>query len=162
MTVQASTVTGQERLFIRQDLRSVRGVLRRIRRHVQLIDLSLLGSRKSVKVTRHLDRRHYNRSPIRMPVRVMPVLFDGRHAELQHTGDRGILAVTRDVSMTGVGLLHDEPIEEEFAVVNFDLLDGHPLSLLVEIRWSDIEQSGSYLSGGRFVGAVEPSSSDAI
>ena len=156
MKVQASAVTGQERFVVRQDLQSVRGVLRRIRRHVQLIDLSLLGSRKSVKVTRHLDRRHYHRSPIRMPIRVMPASFDGRHAELLHPGDIGILAVTRDVSLTGVGLLHDELIEAEFAVVDFDHLDGCPLTLLVELRWSNTEQSGSYMSGARFVGSVEP------
>lgn len=58
--------------------------------------------------------------------------------------------------MTGVGLLHDEPIEEEFVVVDFDRLDGCPLTLLVELRWSNTEQSGSYMSGGRFVGTVEP------
>lgn len=102
-----------------------------------------------------LDRRYEDRSPLEMPIYVVPAVFDGRYAELIEGGATEMLAMTRDVSLRGVGFLHDEPLEGNHAVITWDLLDGRPVSLLLVVRWSNIERNGSYMSGGRFLGITE-------
>jgi hypothetical protein len=91
-----------------------------------------------------------------MPIYVTPAVFDGRRVESLKDGVSEILAITREVSLRGIGFTHDEPFEGDYAVVTFDLMDGDAVSLLLEVRWSNIERGYSYMSGGRFLGITEP------
>ncbi|NIL96430.1 MAG: hypothetical protein GTO53_03415, partial [Planctomycetales bacterium] len=61
-------------------------------------------------------------------------------------------AITKDVSLRGVGFTHELLFEGDYALVTFDLMDVGPVSLLVEIRWSNRERGPTYMTGGRFVG----------
>ena len=49
----------------------------------------------------------------------------------------------------------DEPFRADYAIVTFNLLDEDSVSLLLEVRWSNLERCNSYLSGGRFWGITE-------
>ena len=155
MATATSTVTERVRLAVRRDLRSVRKLLRRIKRSVRLADLFLFGRRNPARTLDYLDRRECVRSPVEMPIYVTPAVFDGRHVESLGDGVSEILAITRDVSLRGIGFTHDEPFEGDYAVVTFDLMDGDAVSLLLEVRWSNIERGYSYMSGGRFLGITE-------
>lgn len=155
MAAAASTVTNRVRLTVRRDLRSVRKLLRRVRRSVQLADLFLFGRRNPARTLDYLDRRECDRSPLEIPIYVTPAAFDGRHVESLDDSESEILAITRDVSLRGIGFRHDEPFEGDYAVVTFDLMDGDAVSLLLEVRWSNIEIGYSSMSGGRFLGISE-------
>ena len=103
----------------------------------------------------YIEHRNCVRGPVRMPVYVTPVAFDGRHAQpLEHDG-RSMLAVTRDLSLRGIGFTHDEPLHEAYAVVTFDLLDDPPVSVLLEVHWSNLQRGRAYMSGGRFLAVSE-------
>lgn len=154
MAMAASTVIERVRLAVRRDLRAVRKMLRRIRHSQRLADLNLFGRRTPARMLEYVDRRDLDRSPVQMPIYVTPATFDGRHVEPLEDGECEMLAVTKDVSLRGVGFTHDEPFEADYAIVTFDLMDGDPVSLLLEIRWSNLER-GSYMSGGRFLGITE-------
>ena len=92
-----------------------------------------------------------------MPIYVTPAVFDGTHAESLEGAESEMLAVTRDVSLRGIGFTHDEPLEAAYAIITFDFLDDETISLLMDVRWSKSESADSYMSGGRFVGIIRTS-----
>ena len=155
MTAKPSAAPRPTKLAVRRDLPTVRKMLRRIKYSVRLADLALFGRRNPERMADYLDRRHHDRSPVEIPVYVLPVEFDGWHAARIEGADTELLAMTKDVSLRGIGLLHDELLEGNHAVVTIDVLDGRPASLLLEIRWSNIERRGTYMSGGRFLGVSD-------
>src|SRR5688572_26771606 len=57
-------------------------------------------------------------------------------------------AFTRDISMSGVGLLHDFPFGREAIDV---MLEGEKRRLRVEVQWCRSCGAGWFVSGGRFV-----------
>jgi hypothetical protein len=154
MVMAASTVIERARLAVRRDLRTVRKILRRIRHSQRLADLCLFGRRTPAWMLEYVERRERDRSLVEMPIYVTPAAFDGRHAEPLGDCERVMLAITMDVSLRGVGFAHDEPFEADYAIVTFDLFDEDPVSLLLEVRWSNLE-SDSYMSRGRFLGITE-------
>ena len=87
---------------------------------------------------------------------VTGVSFDGKLAKVFTDNQGELLAVTKDVSLRGIGFTHDEPFEGNFAIVTFDLIDATPVLLLLDVRWSNLPWKYSYMSGGRFVGIAEP------
>jgi len=98
------------------------------------------------------ERRGRDRSLVEMPVTVTPVVFDGRHVEPL---EDEMLALTSSISSRGIGFTHDEPLDAGHAIVTFDLMGGDPVSLLLEVRWSNLDDTHSYMSGGRFLGVTE-------
>ncbi len=151
----ASTVIERVRLTVHRDLRGVRKVLRRIRHSQPLADLCLFGRRKPGRMLEYIERRDRDRSPVQMLIYVTPATFDGSHAEPLEDDESVIYAVTKDVSLRGVGFTHDEPLQADYAIVTFDLLDENSVTLLLEVRWSNLEESNSYMSGGSFLGIME-------
>lgn len=133
----------------------MRKLLRRIKHSVRLADLSLFGRRNPVQMLDYLERRHRERSPVEMPIYVTPAAFDGLHTRICEGVEREMLAITKDVSLRGIGFRHDELLEGHYAIVMFDVMDCMPASLLLEIRWSNLERDDSLMSGGRFLGIVE-------
>lgn len=61
-------------------------------------------------------------------------------------------AFTRDVSTTGIGLLHWMPIQPQTISVLTKLDDGEEARMLVRVVWCVPCGEGWYISGGRFVG----------
>ena len=155
MAMAASTVIERARLAVRRDLRTVRKILRRIRHSQRLADLNLFGRRTPARMLDYIERRDRDRSPVQMLIYVTPAAFDGRNVEPLEDGECEMLAVTRDVSLRGVGFTHDEPFQAHYAIVTFDLLDEDAVSLLLEVRWSNLESDNLYMSGGRFLGITE-------
>ncbi|MCA9149456.1 MAG: PilZ domain-containing protein [Planctomycetales bacterium] len=59
-------------------------------------------------------------------------------------------AFTRDVSLTGIGLLHWMPIQPQMISVMGKLMDGTNVRVAVKIAWCVPCGEGWYISGGRF------------
>jgi hypothetical protein len=152
MMTAALAIGEQTRYRVRRDLRTIKKVLRQIRHSEQLANHCLFGRRTPARLLDYVERRAFERPPVQLPIYVTPADFDGRYALVREVDDGQNLAFTKDVSLRGVGFTHDELFEGDYALVNFDLLDAGPVSLLVEIRWSNLESRQTYMSGGRFVG----------
>lgn len=60
-------------------------------------------------------------------------------------------AFARDVSQTGLGLLHWMPIPPQIIRVILELHDGTTIRVGVKISWCSAWGKGWYISGGRFV-----------
>jgi hypothetical protein len=60
-------------------------------------------------------------------------------------------AFARDVSATGIGLVHLMPIDRGDVIVTLSLPSGRLVSLRTEILWCRNYDNGWYSSGGRFV-----------
>lgn len=155
MATSTSIPVEPEKLTVRRDLRAVRKLLKRIKRSARLAELPLFGRRNPAQMLRYLDRRLRDRSPVEIPIYVTPAAFDGWHVKPCDNVEREILAITKDVSLRGVGFRHDELLEGHYAIVVFDLIDDLPVSLLLEIRWLNLQRTDFYLSGGRFIGITE-------
>lgn len=156
MASERSTVENPPKLVLRRDFGAVRDLLRRIKASTRCTDLCLFSRRSPGQLIDYLDRRGCIRSRVEMPVYVAPIEFDGHNVERFGSIQEEILAFTRDVSRRGVGFTHDEPFCGDYAIVTFDLLDGRPASLALEVRWSNIESGSAYMTGGRFFGIAEP------
>ncbi len=152
MTTAAGT---NRRLLVRRDMKSVREALRQIRQSERLAPINLFGRRRPSRMLSYLDRRNRARTSVELPIYVAEVEFDGQAVHWPDDEPREQLALTRDVSLRGIGLAHDSPLSADYAVVTFDLFDGQSISLLLDVRWANIERGFQYLSGGRFVGIVD-------
>jgi hypothetical protein len=72
---------------------------------------------------------------------------------LRDNHDQQFTAFSREISLSGVGLLHNMPLERQEVVVTFLREQGAPISLRTEIVWCAPCGEGWYLSGGRFLDA---------
>jgi len=97
------------------------------------------------------ERRREERRRLRVPV------------YLRRAGVRGLsvtcdpseaprLGVTQDVSLSGLGWLHDTPLPAGRCLVEFDVHEAEPLVLLVEVCWTVQDEAHAYRSGGRILG----------
>jgi len=153
---EASSVAKHQRKFsVRRNLRTVRDALRRVRNNDRLTTLCLFGGRTPQEALDHVERLASSRDSVQMPVYLVPVTFDGQYAHPIDHGGTSMLAVTRDVSLRGLGFIHDEPLHGDYAIVTFDLLGDRPVSLLLSVRWRNLRRGSAYLSGGRFLAICE-------
>ena len=81
--------------------------------------------------------------------------FCHTHITLQDGLDRQFTAFSREISLSGVGLLHNMPLERQEVVIAFNRQDGAPIHLRAEIVWCRPCGEGWYLSGGKFLDARE-------
>jgi hypothetical protein len=64
---------------------------------------------------------------------------------------RRITGFCKDISATGVGLLHSIAVEPGEVVLTIPCISGGPVHVRSEILWSSACRRGWYLSGARFV-----------
>lgn len=88
-----------------------------------------------------MDRRGAARYPFFRPVRIVPESGKFR----KHT------AFTRELSTTGVGLLHSMPLPPGMVTIMLSTQDGVLVRLPTEILWHRPCGEGWYVSGGKFV-----------
>ncbi len=85
------------------------------------------------------ERRRENRHPMMLPVQVIPV--NSRGEAIDDLFD----VVTRDVSPTGIGLIHSELIMADYLAIHLTLA-GTDVDMMIEVLWSG--------AMGRFYGAA--------
>jgi hypothetical protein len=88
----------------------------------------------------------------RLPVQFRPVF--GEEASAPPRGTPSFAAHVRDISATGVGLVHDEHIDSPRYVLDFPLKTGESLPVLVELSWQNRMADGAYHSGGKLIEVV--------
>ena len=125
----------------------------------------LAAVRLLTKDTRHremrcLERRCDARLPFQRPVEVTPLSED--EAALDPSVSETITAYTRDISVSGVGLLHDQPFPSKRVRLTFELLGGDTLSLVALLTWCRYFGDFWYSSGGRLIGVVPPVCRDSL
>lgn len=109
---------------------------------------------------RCLERRCDTRLPFQRPVQVTPL---NEHEEsINLDGPETMTAYARDISPSGVGLLHDQPINSNRVLLSFELLGGKTLSLVVQLTWCRYLGDFWHSSGGRPVCLVMPPSQNSL
>ncbi len=82
---------------------------------------------------------------------------------LRSSGDAGgrrgepLAGRVRNVSRHGFGLAHDQRLERGFVLLEFDLENGEPLQFIADVLWCELQDTGCYFSGGKFLEVVSPS-----
>lgn len=130
---------------MRRDARAVRRIVRRIRHETRR------WPHPERCAANRPERRAYRRTRVQWPVHVTPASLHADSLRIPVDAVGSIIGYTIDVSLRGVGLIHDEPILTQHAIVTFDLWEGGPLSLLIEIMWSRYREDYAYRSGGKFL-----------
>ena len=74
-----------------------------------------------------------------------PVSVQFLDANMQPTGSPRV-AVTRDISPSGIGLLFEGATEHDLAAVQLSI-DGEDVRLLIEVRWRRLMEPFEYAGG---------------
>ena len=101
-----------------------------------------------------IERRSEIRSPVRVPVELR-LLPSGVDDVLDIPNRPGITAHTSNLSPSGLGLLHSEPLESHHVLATFQLLRGETVSVVVRLTWRCSLGECGYASGGEVVAVVE-------
>ena len=101
--------------------------------------------------TTSLERRRETRHNLRVPIHIRPASTRGLSAWCEQDAPQWI-AVTRNVSVGGLGFDHDLPLPASRLFVEFDVAAEEPVVLLVEVRWSVRQDEFAYRSGARILG----------
>ena len=64
------------------------------------------------------------------------------------------ISFARDLSPSGIGLLHPGPLQPNEAVVSIPLENGGHVRMLVQIKWCRPCGEGWFVSGGKFLRAL--------
>jgi len=106
----------------------------------QGLSVSQVTSLLSMLLRAELDRRPKQRYPFFRPV------------VLKHCGDqtKRISAFSRDISTTGVGLIHNMPVETQQLTITVPRSNDNSFDINTQITWCKPCGEGWYLSGGWF------------
>ena len=114
-----------------------------IHRRVQRLLDSRLALSKPEK------RRRSERHPFPYLIKLCPVGED----KTEPAGEP-MIVVGKQISNTGFGFYHQEPIAFRNAIASLPTRNGHWLSFLVELTWCRFTELGWYDNGGRFLQVV--------
>ena len=128
---------GSEGASVRRDLRGIETA----------VELITKDTRQ--RESRCLERRSDSRLPFQRPVEIVVLDDDGTG---MGANKEPIMAYTRNISSTGVGLLHDQAIQSNRVLLNFELLGGEIVGLVASLTWCRYLGDFWYCSGGRLIG----------
>jgi len=97
------------------------------------------------------ERRQEPRLDLRLPINLRPARMQGLTIYTDPDAPP-FLALTSNISLGGLGVVHDEPIGMPTFLAEFDVAEDEPLILVVEQRWTTEIDAYSYRSGGRILG----------
>lgn len=102
---------------------------------------SVIGALQEILESPEWDRRAVRRVPYFGPVIV------------GLKGDRSVnlSAFARDISPSGIGLVHLMPLDKGPVIIQLTMPTGNRVELLTEIRWCRDYGDGWYASGGLFL-----------
>ena len=157
MTAFAQTTAA--RFTVIRSNREVIDAIRRIRAQNEELNPQAVESQEN---NEKYDRRRSRRIQLRMPITVIPVAdVPGCEGVVEVCGEEQI-AVTRDISSQGLGILHDYPLLADEALIHVDIPGEAPISLLYEVRWSVRKTRYSHMSGGRLTAIVMADDDDSL
>jgi hypothetical protein len=68
-----------------------------------------------------------------------------------------LAARVRNISRRGVGLAHDQSLERGLVVLEIATEKGERLKFIVDVLWCELQNGGSFFSGGKILNVVSPS-----
>jgi hypothetical protein len=63
----------------------------------------------------------------------------------------------RSISRYGFSMAHDQRLERGIVLLECDLEKGTPLQFIADVLWCELQDDGSYFSGGKLLEVVSPS-----
>lgn len=118
--------------------------LSRIDEIVELVDAVVDGPASGLSIHDRRNQRHEYDGPIL----VQPL--DAHHVPTRDA----LLVEGRDLSTGGLSFRHAKPLAERFVSVSFPGAGRPNRGLLTELTWCTFTRTGEYLSGGRFLRAL--------
>lgn len=109
--------------------------------------LSREYARQTSPVLSGVDLRTATRNPFPEPIRLTPVDQGG-----QAMGN-SITTIGRDLSNTGIGFFHTDPITVRHVLIEFNGMADQ--GLLTRLVWCRFRKDGWYVSGGHFVKVLD-------
>ncbi len=100
------------------------------------------------------DRRQGRRVQLKIPVAFTSVDTVGDRDDLVEVCGPEQIAVTRDISSQGLGIVHDMALLSDLALIQFDMPGDAPVTMLYEVRWTTRKTRYSFVTGGRLIGVV--------
>lgn len=102
------------------------------------------------------ERRASVRVGMKVPVRISAAEIEQGEVLPNSGKEAAIEGVSQGISLGGLGLAHSSRVESDFAIVRFDLPPDEPVCLVVELVWSNRSADGSWMSGTRILGLIDP------
>ncbi|MCA9078559.1 MAG: hypothetical protein KDA93_26265 [Planctomycetaceae bacterium] len=102
----------------------------------------------------HCDRRSGRRVQMQIPVVFTSVEEAGNSDDFVEVCGPDQIAVTRDLSLQGLGIVHDMRLMTDLALIQFDIPGESQITMLFEARWTTRKTRYSFVSGGRLIGVV--------
>jgi hypothetical protein len=99
------------------------------------------------------ERRRDPRQALKVPVNLRPARVRGLSI-FTPAAAPPFLALTNNISLGGVGFVHDEPLAPANWLAEFDVGEPEPLALLVEVCWTAEVSAHAYRSGVRILGVA--------
>lgn len=93
--------------------------------------------------------------PLNKPVTITRLFRSSRGAG--HRLGKPLAGRVRSISRSGFGLAHDQRLERGVVLLEFALENGNPLQLVADVLWCELQESGCYFSGGKFLDVMGPS-----
>ncbi len=97
------------------------------------------------------ERRREPRHSLQVPVNLRPARIRGLSIFADEEAPP-FLALTQNLSLGGIGFVHDQPLPAGCCLAEFDVGEAEPLLLLVEQCWTAQTASYAYRSGVRTLG----------
>lgn len=101
------------------------------------------------------ERRASARIPLQVPIHLTPVSIEDGYVCFPTKPVPSVKALTKDLSLKGVGFAHEAEFSNRHAALTFDVPTDVPLSLIVEVTWSKQYHNGKFRSGARFLSLIE-------
>lgn len=99
------------------------------------------------------ERRREPRLSLQVPINLRPCRVRGLSISAPDDAPP-FLALTSNISLSGVGFVHDQPFCDTTCLAEFDVADVRPLLLVVGLCWTAQPYPFAYRSGGRILGVA--------
>jgi|GEM_PF-1897066 hypothetical protein len=107
---------------------------------------------RSLRTLEILNRRGEDRNEIMVPFYLYPV--SGKDGD-DWRDSPPMLAVTRDLSVRGIGFRCDLPVKDPRFVAEFDNVRDGMIRMLLEVCWVKKQSPHEYLAGGRLLRVLD-------
>ena len=98
-----------------------------------------------------VERRESRRYPFPHLVHLTPLAADGTPLT-----DETVVVISKDLSETGLGFYHQQPLACRKAIVSLEAPGGGWVAFSIDIKWCRFTTHAWYDSGGSFIEAAEP------
>jgi hypothetical protein len=99
------------------------------------------------------ERRREPRQALQVPINLRPARVRGLSIFADATAPP-FLALTKNISLGGVGFVHDQPLPAGPVLAEFDVGEPEPLRLLIAPCWTAQSAARAYRSGVRILGVA--------